>query len=196
MAFLDIYGSQTLFLEQDGAALEVTNTNAASSVLRKFPFGAYFDRSAGWLPPTSKAIARFNSRLTEKRLLFEKNMDPRQADVLLDEWESAYGLVPADGQTIDDRRDALLSKVRNIGGVTAAYYEAVAADFGYGDAVVTDAADPFTTISECDDFLMGGEWKLVFNVTAASQTAVRDQLLQDLINGQLLAGWFAIYEFT
>ena len=69
-------------------------------------------------------------------------------------------------------------------------------DFGYLDAVVEDAADPFTTISLCDDFLQDGEWKLTFKLTATSQGAARDALLQDLINSQLLEGWFALYEFT
>ena len=90
----------------------------------------------------------------------------------------------------------ILTRVRALGGSTAAYYEALAADFGYGDAVVTDAGFPATCNGTCNQALYGGEWLLVFRVTAASQGAVRDNDLQNLINGQLLAGWFAVYDLT
>ena len=197
MAVILIYGEQTLNLEQPVATYDITDTSKAALVLRQFPFGRYFDRTAGWLPKVARAWARFLSRLVERKSTMERNMDPRTADELLDEWESAYFEDPLDpGLTIDDRRDAILAQVRALGGVTAEYYEAVATDFGYGDAVVTDAADPFTTVSLADDFLAGGEWKLTFLLTAASQTAARDAQLVDLINGQLLAGWFALYDFT
>jgi uncharacterized protein YmfQ (DUF2313 family) len=196
MAIIDVNGEQKLLLEQPAAQLQVVDTALTPDVLREFPWGEYFHRTNGWLPRVSRAIARFFSRLLRRKDAFEKNMDPRQADELLDEWEEAYGLDPAVGLTDDDRRDALLARVRNQGGVTLAYYQSVAVDFGYLDAVVTDAADPLTTESLCDDFLQDEEWKLTFKVAAASQGAARDQQLQDLINGQLLAGWFAFYEFA
>ena len=196
MAIIDVYGEQTLILDQPPAQLQVVDTELAPAAMREFPPGEYFNRTDGWLPRVGRAIARFFSRLLRRVRAFTKNMDPRQADELLDEWERAYGLAPEDGLTEADRRDALLAKVRNQGGVVAAYYQAVAVDFGYGDAVVEDAADPFTTESLCDDFLQDEEWKLSFKVTATSQGAARDQQLEDLINGQLLAGWFAFYEFV
>ncbi len=196
MAIIDVYGEQVLVLEQPAAPLQVVDTALAPDVMREYPHGEYFNRTNGWLPALARAKARFFSRLRRRKEAFEKNMDPRLADELLDEWEETYGLDPDAGLTDDDRRDALLAKVRNQGGVTNAYYEAVAFDFGYPDAVAEDAADPFTTVSLCDDFLLSEEWKLAFKVTATSQGAARDAQLEALINGQLLAGWFAFYEFT
>jgi uncharacterized protein YmfQ (DUF2313 family) len=197
MALFQISGSQTWVWQGQPAVADVTDTDKAGLVLRQFPFGRYFDRRNGWLPKVARAWARFLSRLVERRATMVRNMDPRTADELLDEWEQAYFDEPLDPSlTDDDRRQAILAQVRSRGGVTAAYYESVAADFGYPGAVVTDAADPFTTISPCDDFLAGGEWKVTFLVTVPSQTAVRDQQLERLINGQLLAGWFALYDFT
>ncbi len=196
MAVVDIFGKQDMVLGQPAAPLQVTDREQAPFVKRQFPFGLYFERTIGWLPLVSNAIARHVSRWLERKRTMERNMDPRQADELLDEWEQLYDIDVPDGATLEDRREFLLASVRNLGGVTAIYYEGVATDFGYGDAVVTDAADPFTTISLCDDFLAGGEWKVTLHLTAASQGAQRDQQLQDLINGQLLAGWFAIYTYT
>jgi uncharacterized protein YmfQ (DUF2313 family) len=196
MAIIPIYGASELGATNSNSSLDVTDKSAYPFVVRLFPPGGYFSRAAGWLPKTARAIARFMSRLTRRRAAFVLNMDPRQADELLDEWESAYGITPVQGTTDDDRRDAVLTKVRSLGGVTAAYYEALAADFGYPDAVVTDAAEPFTTGSFCGDLIKGAEWKLTLELTAASQGAARDQQLQELIDSQLLAGWGSVYDFT
>jgi uncharacterized protein YmfQ (DUF2313 family) len=197
MAVLPIYGEQVWSAEQQPATTDITDTTKSALVTRQFPFGRYFDRTDGWLPKVAKAWARFLSRLVERVSTMKRNMDPRTADELLPEWESAFFEDPLDPDlTDDDRREAILAQVRAQGGVTADDIEALAADFGYGDAVVTDAADPFTTVSLSDDFLLGGEWKVTLLLTAASQGAVRDEQLKALVDAALLAGWFAIYDFT
>lgn len=196
MAVIEIYGEQVTILEQPAAPLQVTDTSETPFVLRQFPIGEYFSRVAGWLPATARGIARFLSRLRRRQRVFVKQFDPRTADELLPEYESAYGLEPTGDQSLDDRRDALLTKMRSLGGVNAEAIQQLAIDFGYLDAVVTDAADPFTTESLCDDFLMGGEWKLTLKLTAISQGATRDSLLEELIRAALLEGWYAIFEFT
>lgn len=196
MALILVYGEQVAIAQQPAAQVQVTDLRKYGAVLRAFPFGEYFHRTAGWLPPTARGIARTLSRFCRRKATLERNMDPRVADELLDEWESALAIEPSPGESLEDRRDAVLTKLRSLGGVTAAYYEGLADSFGYPDAVVTDAADPFTTESLCDDFLQDLEWKVTMQVTAASQGAARDQLLQDLINSQLLAGFHAIYTFT
>lgn len=196
MGFIDVEAADELVLDDPPIHLSVTDTSATPKVLRRFPWGWYFDRSNGWLPAVSRGIARFISRLVERRAAFVRNMDPRHADELLDEYESMVGTQPAADQTEQDRRDAVLTQMRARGGVNASYYEQVAIDFGYIVISVTDAADPFTTESLCDDFLQDAEWKLAFKMTVETQGAVRDQLLEDLINGQLLEGWYALFEFV
>ncbi len=89
-----------------------------------------------------------------------------------------------------------MTKVRARGGVNAAYYTQLAVDFGYADAVVTDAADPLIVIDPCTASLTGGTWKLTFKLTAASQGVTRDQQLKSLILDATLAGWFAVFDFT
>lgn len=196
MALFQISGEAVWVWQGQTAVYDVTDATKAGLVVRQFPHGRYFTRTDGWLPKVSRAWARFLSRLVERRATMIRNMDPRTADELLDEWESAFFETPLDPTlSDDDRRAAILTQVRNRGGVTATYYEALALDFGYV-AVVTDAADPFTTLSLADDFLAGGEWKVTMQVTTPSQTAVKDQQLEQLINSQLLAGWFALYTFT
>jgi uncharacterized protein YmfQ (DUF2313 family) len=196
MAVVDIYGEQQAEAYGNVAFLDVTDLSAVPEVLRQFPHGEYWNRTIGWLPAVARAIARFFSRLRRARELLERQYDPRTADVLLAERELERGVVPVDGQTLDERRASVLAKMRAEGGVTKAYYTNVCVDAGYLDAVVIEAADPFTTISVADDVLAGGLWKVTMQVTATSLGAAQDQALQDLINGQLQAGFHAIYTFV
>lgn len=195
MAVIDIYGEQSATVGGDVAFLDVTDVSATPEVLRQFPLGEYWNRAVGWLPDVARAIARFFSRLRRSREILERQYDPRTADILLPEREDERGIVPVDGQTLEERRAVVLAKMRAEGGVTKAYYTQVCVDAGYLDAVVTEAADPFTTVSVADDFLAGGLWKVTMHVTATSISAVQDQALQDLINSQLQAGFHAIYTF-
>jgi uncharacterized protein YmfQ (DUF2313 family) len=195
MAVVDIYGEQQAEAYGNVAFLDVTDLSAVQEVLRQFPHGEYWNRTIGWLPAVARAIARFFSRLRRARELLERQYDPRTADVLLAERELERGVVPVDGQTIDERRASVLAKMRAEGGVTKAYYTNVCVDAGYLDAVVIEAADPFTTISVADDVLAGGLWKVTMQVTATSLGAAQDQALQDLIDGQLQGGFHAIYTF-
>jgi uncharacterized protein YmfQ (DUF2313 family) len=195
MAVIDIYGSQTATVSGDIAFLDVTDVSATPEVMRQFPHGEYLNRTVGWLPATARAIARFFSRLRRARELLERQYDPRTADVLLPERERERAIVPVDGQTLNERRDVVLAKMRAEGGVNTAYYTQVCVDAGYLDAVVTSAADPFTTVSTADDYLAGGLWMVTMQVTATSLGAAQDQALQDLVNGQLQAGFHAIYTF-
>jgi len=196
MAVIDIYGTQDSAATSDVALLDVTDLSAVPEVLRQFPYGEYWNRTIGWLPAVARAVARFFSRLRRARELFERQYDPRTADVLLAERERERGIVPLAGQTLDERRATVLAKMRAEGGVTKAYYIQVCVDAGYLDAVVTEAADPFTTMSTADDYLAGGLWMVTMQVTATSLGAAQDQALQDLINGQLQAGFHAIYTFV
>jgi uncharacterized protein YmfQ (DUF2313 family) len=195
MAVVDIYGEQQAEAYGNVAFLDVTDLSAVPEVLRQFPHGEYWNRTIGWLPAVARAIARFFSRLRRARELLERQYDPRTADVLLAERELERGVVPVDGQTLDERRASVLAKMRAEGGVTKAYYTNVCVDAGYLDAVVIEAADPFTTISVADDVLAGGLWKVTMQVTATSLGAAQDQALQDLIDGQLQGGFHAIYTF-
>jgi len=196
MAVIDLYGEQSASVGGDGAYLDVTDVSATPEVLRQFPIGEYWNRTVGWLPAVARAIARFFSRLRRARETLARQYDPRTADVLLPDRERERGVVPVDGQTLEERRATVLAKMRSEGGVNDAYYTSVCVNAGYLDAVVTSAADPFTTVSTADDYLVGGLWMVTMSVTATSLGAAQDQALQDLINSQLQAGFSEIYTFT
>jgi hypothetical protein len=181
MAVIDIYGEQSATVGGEIAFLDVTDVSATPEVLRQFPFGEYWNRTVGWLPAVARAFARFFSRLRRAREILARQYDPRTADVLLPDREAERGVVPLDGQTLEERRAVVLAKMRAEGGVNAAYYTQVCVDAGYLDAVVTSAADPFTTISTADDFLAGA--------TRPDQQPAAGGLLCDLHVHSVIASW-------
>jgi uncharacterized protein YmfQ (DUF2313 family) len=195
MAVIDIYGEQSATVGGDIAFLDVTDVSATPEVMRQFPLGGYWDRTVGWLPGVARAIARFFSRLRRGRETLTRQFDPRTADILLPEREAERAVVPIDGQTIEERRATVLAKMRAEGGVNAAYYTQVCVNAGYLDAVVTSAADPFTTVSTADDFLAGGLWMVTMRVTATTLGPAQDQALQNLIKSQLQAGFYVVFTF-
>ena len=60
--------------------------------------------------------------------------DPRATFELLPEWERAFGLPDActiESQTIEERRDALVTKITSLGGQSRDFFISVAAALGY-----------------------------------------------------------------
>lgn len=60
--------------------------------------------------------------------IFEIELDPSQTQILLPDWENAYGIVPRGSK--DDRRARLVSVITDPGGFTGAHYVALAATIG------------------------------------------------------------------
>jgi uncharacterized protein YmfQ (DUF2313 family) len=197
MPVIDIYGEQVSQASQDPAPLDLTNLTHTPVVARQFPLGgAYFSRSAGWLPRTVRAIARFFSRLTRMFDAVQRQVDPRTADQLLPDRESERDIVSIPGQTLDERRDIVLAKMRAVGGVNAAYVQQLAINAGYLDAVVVAAGSPATCLSPCTVFVQSEQWFVTMHLTASSINATQDAALEALIRSQIQAGFFVIFTFT
>lgn len=137
------YRDQLLALQPDGPALpRDPNSNWAKLLL------AFAD-----------SLSRVGLR--GEQLIIES--DPRSTYELLEEWERAFGLpgpcVPL-GQSVDERRNALVAQVTARGGQTPAYYISVAAALGYVVTIDENVEGPHvwringpeTTITEftCD----------------------------------------------
>lgn len=184
------------------ANVDISNTTDADMVERAFPHGEYFSRAGGWLPAVARALARSVSRFRRRLEGLKRQVDPRTADELLDEHESELGLADDPSLGLEERRLRVLGKRRSqaLGedgsAVNKAYYEALAQSLGYADAVVTDAGDPFQCDDQCDDVLQGDGWLLTFIVTASSQGAELDAVLQEVIEGELLAGFYVVFVLT
>ncbi len=202
MTLYAFYGKAELVYSSEGASCSATNTNDTPLVVRQFPWGEYFSRTAGWLPTVARGSARFLSRMRHRLELFKRQLDPRTADVLLDEHETELGLSSGEDLPLAKRRLRVLAKRRaqTVGDgeslVNKAYYEELAKSLGYADAVVTDGGDPFFCNSQCTENLGGGGWLLTFVVTATSLGPELDAVLEEVIEGELLAGFFVVFELT
>ena len=104
--------------------------------------------------------------------LLEVESDPAQTIELLGDWETDYGLPDTcspPNPTIADRRAALLAKISEIGGQSAAYYESVAAAFGYAITITTWR--PFCTgVSAAGDPCCNASWRFAWQINAPQVT--------------------------
>lgn len=87
------------------------------------------------------AFSRTYAALHASLILLAKELDPRQASALLEEWESFVGL-PDEctlvAGTEDERRTALVGKLTATGGATKTYFIDVAQGLGYAGASVAE----------------------------------------------------------
>lgn len=74
--------------------------------------------------------------ITEALLI---EIDPRTTDLLLEDWERVYGLPDGCsdiGQSVEQRRAALLAKVSDSGGLSKRYFLQIAEQMGYRDTSI------------------------------------------------------------
>lgn len=104
--------------------------------------------------------------------LLEGEANPAYAADLLLEWETDYGLpdpcTPLN-PTLEQRRAAVLAKMRAQGGQSIEYYVSVAAALGY--AITITEFRPFRcSVSACGDLLLGALWEFAWRINAPQIT--------------------------
>lgn len=120
-------------------------------------------------------------------------MYPDTAYKTLSSWERVYDLVPSDGATIQSRRDAIVQKIRARGGLSRAYFIALAAVHGW--TITIDEFYPsMCGWTRCGDNLCdaGSLWvwrvnvagKSIYNARAGS-SAAGERLLWWVSNSDL-----------
>ncbi len=106
---------------------------------------------------------------------------PSTANLTLSSWESEYGIVPSVNSTIEQRRNKLVQKVRETGGLDIPYFKSLALALGY-NITVTEARRPWIVgVSKVGDWV--GIKALLFtctiNVDALSAPEL-EEVLEDL----------------
>lgn len=114
--------------------------------------------------------------------------DPREAVLLLTDWERITGL-PDDCVmqigTLQERRNAVALRLGTLGGQSAAYLIYLASLAGF--TITITEFKPFVAGSNAGDYLTNGDWQNTFRVNAPSQT-VR-YFTAGSLTGESLASW-------
>lgn len=117
------------------------------------------------------------ARVDGRALDLVEEADPRTIAELLADWERVAGLPDAcvealaGSQTTAQRRAALVAKLTTIGGQSAVYYIALAAQLGYTIGVTE--FDLHTVESDVEHPLYADPWQFAWQVDAAQDTVGR-----------------------
>jgi uncharacterized protein YmfQ (DUF2313 family) len=117
------------------------------------------------------------SRVHTSAQMLLREFDPRQADELIDNWETDTGLPdectgPATG--LDARRGAVMAKRLADGGASLPFFTELAAGLGY--TIDIEEFGAFTTGSGCDEALNNDLWQHTWrvNVMMATDAVITD----------------------
>lgn len=119
-----------------------------------------------------EALAVEAARVDERGGELLSEMTPDTTFEMLPDWELAAGLPDyCDDvvETISQRRDALLARLRSLGGQSPAYFVALAETFGF--AISVTEYRPFRAGMSCaGDGLTNGDWVFTWQINAPSET--------------------------
>jgi len=99
--------------------------------------------------------------------LLEEMMPDRTVKLLTD-WERVYGLTPSSDATLQSRRDNVVRKIRERGGLSRVYFIALAAAMGY--TITIEELQPFMAgWGRAGDPLYEEEVRFIWRVCVAGQ---------------------------
>lgn len=106
-----------------------------------------------------------NAQASAEALL--KEMFADQTYALLTDWERVCGLTPAVDEPLQSRRDAVIRKLRELGGLSRPYFIALAASIGW--TITIDELQPFMCgWGRCGDRLNIEDSRWIWQVNAAT----------------------------
>ncbi len=112
-------------------------------------------------------------------------MFPDKTTKLLTDWERVYGLKPVSDATIQSRRDNVVRKIRERGGLSRKYFIALAAAMGY--TITIDELQPFMCgWGACGDYLYVEEVRFIWRVNIADQALYHFRAGQSASSERLL----------
>lgn len=120
------------------------------------------------------ALAAELARVDGRAMQLVEEADPRTVAELFADWERAAGLPDAcsivfgGGQTVAQRRAALVGRLTTMGGQSPAYYIGLAVALGYV-ITITEFSD-HTVNNDVDSTLYGVAWNFCWQVNAAINT--------------------------
>lgn len=155
------------------------------------PPGAAWPRDAdAVITGVLRAMAAELARLDQRADDLVGEADPRTTSELLTDWERVAGLpdlFSGDLNTVQERRDALVTKLTNVGGQSRAFFIALAARLGY--TITITEFQPFRVgFNAAGDRLNGGPWSFTWQVNAP-ETTIREFRVGRSVAGEPLRSW-------
>lgn len=148
--------------------MAMTSADYLLQLQELLPQGPAWPREDSFITRLLDGLSQELSRLDAKALGLADEADPRSTGELLADWERVAGL-PDDcavafggEQTTPQRRAALLSRLTNLGGQSAAYFETLAAAMGY--TVTVQDFSQQSVENDVDAPLYGDAWTYAWQV--------------------------------
>lgn len=145
--------------------------------------GTVFD---GMAQALADELVRIDGRTED----LKAEIDPRTTFELLPDFERMLGLPDpcvTDAQTIDQRRNAVIVKLTQLGGLNPEFYIDVAAQLGYA-VTITEFKPARCGVSHCGDRLNGKDWAYTWRVNSENNT-IRVARVGSAVAGDLLRDW-------
>lgn len=148
----------------------LTAENYRNKLLTLLPVGVAWARDANstmadMLHAWADELARVDGRTTDLR----NEADPQTTLELILEWESILGIPdPCSGlgETLQQRREAILAALRLLGGQSRQYFIDLAATLGFEGATITEY-DPHSVDLSVDAGLFGDDWQFAWTLSVA-----------------------------
>lgn len=147
------------------------------------------------LEGSAQEFSRVDTRISE----LEVEADPRRALYLFEDWEASYGL-PGDcapaGQSMSDRRAALVGRVVSRGGMRAEDYRELAAGLGYDDIEIIELREATVEVETptghtgavIGDDINGSDWDSTWRALLPNGV-VRESVVDEAQIGDPLRSW-------
>ena len=165
----------------------------AEAILSKLlPRGsAWIDEAGTRLRELLRAMAELLVSLHLRALVLLEELDPRTTHEMLTDWERALGL-PGDcaplGETLQQRRVAVLDILTATGGANAAYFIALAESLGHSGVTISEF-NPFRIGDRIGDSLSGDSAQFAWQVNIPQAETITDFRVGLSAVGEPLRAW-------
>lgn len=167
--------------------MKIIAADFAAMLKQLFPPGNLFNFEADSnISKTLLALSDEAERFTGNIDSLIEETDPRTTNELLADFEREYGLPDSclgDDQTIQERVQTLVAKIKSTGGQSRAYLIATALMYGY--TITIDEFDSADIEMDVDDLITGTDWEYAFQVNSALNTIEEfdvDDTVEDFIS--------------
>ncbi len=144
-------------------------------------------------------MGREFARVDERAEALLIEADPRLALETFEEWEASYGLPSAcapTGQSMADRRAALIGRIIGRGGMTAQDYLDLTEGLGYAGAQVLEFREATVEVDTptghtgavIGDDMNGADWDLTWRVLLPNGV-IRESVIDEAVIGDPLRSW-------